>query len=217
MKISDGLKLKGKWVEIPDCSRDDLPELFETLGFKSGVEIGTYKGIYTETLAKSNLRVYTVDPWLSYSDYPYFSSRPTQTEPNFRNQNEMDSQYEEARRRLEKYPNVTIIRKTSMEALNDFDDNSIDFVYIDGNHTFKYVAEDICGWIKKVKSGGIVAGHDYIYANPKDFHVRHVVDAYVQAHAIQKFWVLGRKKRLDGEKRDDWRSWMFFKDIYNEK
>jgi len=56
-KISEGLKLKGKWVEIPDCSRDDLPEFFKELGFEVGVEIGTYKGEYAEVLAKSGLRI----------------------------------------------------------------------------------------------------------------------------------------------------------------
>jgi hypothetical protein len=127
----------------------------------------------------------------------------------------LDKQYEESKKRLEPYPNCTIIRKMSMDAVKDFEDSSIDFVYIDGNHSFKYVSEDICEWIKKVKEGGVVCGHDYIYSNPKNFHVRHVVDAYVQAHAIQRFWVLGSKKKIPGEKRDDWRSWMFFKGIYN--
>jgi len=98
-----------------------------------------------------------------------------------------------------------------MDAVKDFEDDSIDFVYIDGNHSFKYVAEDICEWVKKVKVGGFVCGHDYIYSNPLNFHVRHVVDAYVQARAIQKFWVLGRKKPDKGERRDQWRSWMFRK------
>ena len=48
-----------------------------------------------------------------------------------------------------------------MEALKDFNDNSLDFVFIDGNHTFEYVVEDIAQWSKKVKVGGIVSGHDY--------------------------------------------------------
>jgi hypothetical protein len=123
----------------------------------------------------------------------------------------LEKQYQQTLKRLSPYPNCIIIRKTSMGAVGDFEDNSIDFVYIDGNHSFKYVAEDICEWVKKVKVGGFICGHDYIYSNPLNFHVRHVVDAYVQAHAIQKFWVLGRKKPDKGERRDRWRSWMFRK------
>ena len=206
MKIIEGIKLKGRSVEIPDCSRDDLPEFFKELGFNFGVEVGTFKGVYAETLAKSGLHIYTVDPWLAYEDYPYYNFR-------FQHQSELDAQYEESKARLAPYSNCTIIKKTSMEAIKDFADNSIDFVYIDGNHSFKYVAEDICEWIKKVKVGGFVCGRDYIYANPKNFHVRYVVDAYVAAHAIKNLWILGRKHPLSkAEKRDEWRSWMFRKD-----
>lgn len=207
MKIIDGItQLKGQSVEIPDCSRDELPEFFKQLGFKVGVEIGVYKGIYTNILAKSGLQIYGVDPWLAYPDYPYYGK------PN--EQWREDKNYKESVERLKDYPNCTIIRKTSMDAVVDFPDNSIDFVYIDGNHSFKYVADDICEWVKKVKVGGFVCGHDYIYANPKNFHVRYVVDAYVVSHAIKNLWILGRKHPLDKkrEKRDEWRSWMFRKD-----
>src|SRR3990167_1203230 len=204
MELIEGIKLKGKSVEIPDCSRDDLPKLFKELGFKVGVEVGVYKGGFTEILAKTGLTIYGVDPWLAYDEYPYYGK------PN--EQWREDANFEESIERLKNYPNCTLIRKTSMEAIKEFPDNSIDFVYIDGNHSFKYVAEDICDWTKKVKEGGFVCGHDYIYANPKNFHVRHVVDAYVAAHGIRNLLVLGRKHPLNRkEKRDQWRSWMFKK------
>jgi glycosyltransferase involved in cell wall biosynthesis len=54
-----------------------------------------------------------------------------------------------------------------MQAVTDFADESLDFVYIDGNHQLKYVVEDIVEWTKKIKKGGIIAGHDYIYTNPR--------------------------------------------------
>jgi len=205
MKIIEGIrKLKGRSVEIPDCSRKDLPEFFKEMGFTIGVEIGVYKGEFTETIAQSGLKIYGVDPWLAYADYPYYGK------PN--EQWREDANFEESRDRLEKYENCSLIRETSMEALKHFPDNSVDFVYIDGNHSFKYVAEDICEWVKKVKPGGFVCGHDYIYANPENFHVRYVVDAYVESHAIKNLWILGRKHPLNRkEKRDRWRSWMFRK------
>jgi len=40
-------------------------------------------------------------------------------------------------------------------------DKSLDFVYIDGDHTFDFVIMDIILWFKKVKVGGVVAGHDF--------------------------------------------------------
>ena len=48
-----------------------------------------------------------------------------------------------------------------MEAVKQFKDGSLDFVYIDGNHTFEYVINDIAEWSKKVRKGGIISGHDY--------------------------------------------------------
>jgi hypothetical protein len=202
MKLIEAIKVMGRPVEVPDCSRNDLPELFKELGFKVGVEIGTYLGTYAEIIAKSGLQIYTVDPWAIHEDYPHYSN------PKF--QGKLEQQYLESKARLAPYPNCTIIRKTSMEASKDFKNGSIDFVYIDGNHAFKYVAEDICEWSKKVKKGGIISGHDYIYARPTNFHVHQVVDAYVEALGIRNFWILGRKKYVKGEKRDNWRSWMWF-------
>lgn len=198
----DGLKLKGRPAEIPDCSRDDLPQFFAEMGFKVGAEIGVDRGEFSEKFAQAGLRFYAIDPWLSYSDYE-----------DSRGQAKLDSLFEHTKRVLAPYPKCTIIRKTSMEAVNDFSDRSLDFVYIDGNHQFKYVAEDISEWSKKVKVGGIISGHDYIYTNPRTqsgiVHVIYVLNAYTQAYKIDSWYLLGRKERLEGETRDRFRSWMF--------
>lgn len=102
-----------------------------------------------------------------------------------------------------------------MEAVKDFTDNSLDFVYIDGNHQLQYVIEDITQWSKKLKVGGIISGHDYIYTNPRTAagicHVIYGVNAYTKAYNIKDWYLLGRKENIDGEKRDKWRSWMWVK------
>jgi hypothetical protein len=203
MKLIDGLKnLKGRPVEIPDCSRDDLPQLFLEMGFKVGAEIGVDRGEFSEVIAKSGLKLYSVDPWFSYEDYEHT-----------RGQDELNSLYERTKKRLAPYSNCTIVRKNSMDAAKDFEDGSLDFVYIDGNHQFKYVAEDICEWAKKVKVGGIICGHDYIYTDPRTqagiCHVIYVLNAYTKAYKIENWYLLGTKDRVEGEKRDRFRSWMF--------
>jgi hypothetical protein len=53
------------------------------------------------------------------------------------------------------------IRKLSIEASKDFEDNSLDFVFIDASHQYEDVKNDIIHWLPKIKSGGILAGHDY--------------------------------------------------------
>jgi len=55
----------------------------------------------------------------------------------------------------------TPIRKHSLEAVEDFEDESCDVVYIDMDHRYEAVKNDIKHWISKVKTGGYIAGHDY--------------------------------------------------------
>lgn len=208
MKIIEGIRtLKGRPATIPDCSRDDLPEFFKEMGFEVGVEVGVFMADYTRTLASNGMKIYGVDPWLSYQDYEY---QKWQDKQNYN--------YMVSRRRLKKYPNVTLIKKMSMDAVKDFKDNSIDFVYIDGNHRFKWIAEDIMEWSYKVKKGGVICGHDYAYFNHRyvggGCQVHEIVDAFAYSFDLD-FWVLGNYKVLPGEKRDRMRSWLFIKDWNN--
>jgi predicted O-methyltransferase YrrM len=57
---------------------------------------------------------------------------------------------------------VNPIRLPSVEASKLYADNSLDFVFIDANHSYEFVKDDINAWYPKVKKGGILAGHDYI-------------------------------------------------------
>ncbi len=132
-------------------SRLALAEHFATLGFKTGAEIGVFDGYFSEHLCKTipRLFLYSIDAWEVY--------------PGYRNQKFVGNMQEaeaKARERLGSF-NCTIIKKFSIDAAKDFEDESLDFVYIDGNHEYKYVKEDIEEWAKKVRKGGIVAGDDY--------------------------------------------------------
>lgn len=210
MEIIKGLNLpadENGRVQIPDCKRRDLPKFFKEMGYKVGVEIGVYFGQFTKFLLNDDMRVYAIDPWLAYEDY-----HPGKV--NYQKRQNMI--YENAKIRLKDYPNCKIIRKTSMEALKDFEDESIDFVYIDGHHGFKYVTEDIYEWSKKVRKGGIISGHDYTVSPYKDndpfvLQVQYVIDAYTKAFQIKKWYVLGSLDFVEGEARDRCRSWMWIK------
>jgi hypothetical protein len=131
-------------------TRNDLAQLFT--GF--GVEVGVERGVFSEEIAKYATRVFCVDPWEAYAGYREHVS-----------QDKLDGFFEETRLKMKDKKNGTgcmIIRKYSMDALADFADESLDFVYIDANHSYENCKADIEGWSKKVKKGGIVAGHDYI-------------------------------------------------------
>lgn len=51
---------------------------------------------------------------------------------------------------------------TSTNAAQQFSSNSLDFVYIDGDHSYKAVTSDLESWFDKVRSGGLVSGDDYV-------------------------------------------------------
>ena len=169
-----------------DCCRiKDLPGLFKELGFTKGAEIGVLKGDYSAKLCESNpdLTVYSIDAWEFYP-----------LKNNFRRAYMYPPIYEAAKKKLAGYPNSVIIRKWSQDALEDFADESLDFVFIDGNHEFQYVANDIAGWGKKIRKGGIISGHDYgpaVSTRKETFcHVKYVVDAWTYSHDIRPWFVL---------------------------
>lgn len=55
----------------------------------------------------------------------------------------------------------TVIAGDSSGCASKFKDNTIDFVFIDADHSYENVKKDVLAWLPKVKKGGIIAGHDY--------------------------------------------------------
>lgn len=204
MIIIDGLKEEGDRIEIPDASRDDLPQFCLDMGYKVGAEIGTSKGNFAEKFGKVGLRLYCIDPWLDYPDY-------SRGDADW--QNALDKQYNLTKSLLVPW-DCMLIRKMSMDALKDFGDETLDFVYIDGNHEFMYCLNDIHEWSKKVKKGGMIAGHDYFHAGKHGFEilkVKEAVDAYTSVYDIKPWYVIGSKNKVEGEKRDNFRSFFWIK------
>ena len=61
---------------------------------------------------------------------------------------------------------VTTHRKPSVEAASDFQDDSMAAVFIDADHSYEAVKADLAAWYPKVKPGGIIAGHDFVWNHP---------------------------------------------------
>ena len=199
MKISEGIKNIGYPYKIHDSFRNDLPGFFKEQGYTVGAEIGVLRGEFSEELCKAGLKLYAIDPWVYYKNY----KRHPQEAP-------MEEIYQEAKKKLSSY-DCTFIRKTSMDALDDFKDNSLDFVYIDGNHTIRYIVEDFYEWYRKVRPGGVICGHDYenLRNNPYSqsaCHVRSAIDMLAAIYSLN-FYVLGSNTGV----RDKHRSWMIIK------
>ena len=197
---------KSHIVEIPNMGRVQLAELFAELKFKRGAEIGVEKGVYSAALLKTNLKLklFSIDPWKASSYEPGIEGVRY-------NQSHYERCYKMAKGKLRNL-NCKIIRKTSMKAVKDFKDKSLDFVYIDGNHNFPNVINDIHEWRKKVKTGGIVSGHDYMYFSSQYHnHVKHALLAYTKAYGIKPLFIVGTETYDKGVIRDRIRSWFWVK------
>jgi len=190
-------------IEIPNTGRSDLARLFGELGFTIGVEIGVEQGLFAEELCQGNPNglVYGVDAWQAYSDYRDHVS-----------QAKLDGFFEDTLARLSSY-NWRPIRGFSMDAVNNFRNGALDWVYIDANHELPFVLNDIIEWSKKIRRGGIIAGHDYrksVRADTRN-HVVYAVNCYTQSYRIKPWFLLGTKKMVPGEVRDTARSWFWVK------
>jgi SAM-dependent methyltransferase len=87
---------------------------------------------------------------------------------------------------------INPIRLKSIEAVDRYEDRSLDFVFIDGSHEYGDVKEDISVWYPKVKKGGTIAGHDYTtYPG-----VKKAVDEFFnpgEAKIVKSYWVFTKK------------------------
>lgn len=123
-------------------------------------EIGSFSGGSTELFALNVKKVYSIDPYVD-NDSPLQEGNTL--EIALANLSNAEKVFIE---KMAKYENVIKIRKLSMDAVNDFENESLDAVYIDGNHRYDSVCNDIIKWLPKIKNGGIISGHDY-YENIK--------------------------------------------------
>lgn len=103
------------------------------------VEIGSFQGVSSRTIALHCNKLYCVDPW--------------EWQATVDAEKVFDSI-------LKDYPNINKIKSNSVEASKLFEDNSLDLVYIDGDHSYDAIMQDISAWFKKVKINGYIAGHD---------------------------------------------------------
>ena len=154
--------------------------------------------------ANPKLHLYSIDPWEA-------SAYDPEAYGVIREQIEYDSLFAEASIRLDPY-NCTIMRMESMEAAKKIKDGSLDFVYIDANHDFPGITNDLHTWKKKVRVGGIIAGHDYCYFSYKKFnHVKRVIEVYTRCYRMIPYFVVGSFEVKEGETRDKYRSWFYVK------
>jgi hypothetical protein len=158
-----------------DITRLDLfNEIKKDFQDGHGVEVGTFKAEFSKFILENwNGTLYMVDVWNPLGNEYLDSSN----HKNYQNQI-----YAHAMENLTGLEDRGImIRAKSEKASEIFQDESLDFVYIDANHAYDFVVDDIQFWYSKVKRGGYLWGHDYLkldwyndphfLPNKKDKHI----------------------------------------------
>lgn len=142
----------------------ELLNHFELFG--AGAEVGTFEGEHVEMTLNVWRRgkIYAIDPWA-----------PGQV---IRGEKMGERLFEMAQGRLAEWirsGRCKLVRGTSMGVVDQFADAQLDYVYLDGDHRYPAVKDDLEHWWPKVRHGGIVAGHDYKLKGKIDQHVAQAV------------------------------------------
>lgn len=142
-----------------------------------GAEIGVFSGKTSAALLKrEGLKLYMVDTWAPFlADEILIADRDEQ-EKNYQQAIEA-TQFNKSMR--------WILRMDSLKAA-EFLAEPLDFVFIDGDHSYIAVRADIKAWLPNLKKGGLLSGHDY--ANP-DYNfgkdVKRAVDEFAKQNGYE--------------------------------
>ena len=170
-------KING-WLTFTDLYKEVIKNI------KDGghaVEVGTWHGksavFFAVELINSNKKIQfdCVDTWMGSEEHKHNT--------NIINNN----LYELFLKNIDPVKHViNPIRLPSIEASKLYENESLDFVFIDAAHDYQNVKQDINAWYEKVKYGGILAGHDYYSSGFKG--VALAVDEFVAERNLQQFF-----------------------------
>jgi len=149
------------------------------------LEIGTFFGGNLISIAHTygvhpGSKLYCIDPWEDYEDYPEYKD-------------EQSSIYSTFMRNIERsglQDKVVVKRGYSNNEILKLDDNFFDMIYIDGNHEPEYVLEDAVLSFRKLKVGGIMIFDDYCWGGPD--MTKRGIDGFLSGYH-KRITILGEK------------------------
>lgn len=165
--------------------REDLPFILNKMGLTGlGVEVGVLRGEFSKHLLTywEGKKLYSIDAWRHFEEG---YNDVNNGDHNFM----LDCMAKTFMSVYREGPRSVLIRDLSVEASALFADRSLDFVYLDANHSREAVKADLKAWAPKVKSGGLLCGHDYLNASPEasnistEFGVKAAVDLWASLNS----------------------------------
>jgi hypothetical protein len=151
----------GMYILYPLDSRLDIASqyLASTPSMKVGAELG---------VLKADFLVHTLDNWPQFTKY-YAVDAWTHQENyvdsvNFA-QETHNLIYKEALEKMARWKDkIVVLKNWTSEARHAVPDGSLDYLYVDARHDYCGVMQDLVQWWPKVKVGGLICGHDYVFA-----------------------------------------------------
>ncbi len=144
-----------------------------------GVEVGVLHGGFSEIILSKwrGKEFWMVDLW-QHQDPAVYREKTDDVDYEFK--------YHECLEKQQRDPRIHILLMDSVQAAQKFEDESLDWVYIDANHSYQSVLNDMDAWFPKVKAGGLFAGHDYAHdTNPPHWcEVKPAVDRWMAEHGM---------------------------------
>jgi hypothetical protein len=196
VRTFEGFALPVTRIENFDAEKHIRSSFIKLLEYKKdeilGLEVGVYEGINSMymLIAHHKLKMVLVDAWDNIVAY---TGGPLQS-PTF-----MTMVKNCAIVNLMRFGDrVNFTYKNSEESVEDVDDESFDYIYIDGDHTYEGCKRDMELWWPKVKEGGMLAGHDI--AMPE---VRQAVEEFVKENNIGR-WERDRVETIKDHRSDWW-------------
>jgi hypothetical protein len=162
-----------KPVGEPIAGRQEFGRLLAERGLLgNAAEIGVCTGCYSRDILDWGVKhLYSVDPWREFPEAPCGIS-----------DEQHEANYQETLQRLEPVKDrSTILRMTRTEAAQRLPNGFLDFCYIDANHRYEGISVDLPTWWPKVRSGGILAGHDFLAAG---LGVNQAVTEFAAQHGV---------------------------------
>lgn len=144
----------------------------------TGAEVGVFYGHTSEALLRerSDLMLWMVDPWKPYDGKSTIGGQSPEQLERAMQHAVWWTDFASDRR--------FVLREASPSAARRFADGSLDFVFIDGNHLYEAVCADLFAWWPKIRSGGVMTGHDYGTGRDAEglWGVRRAVDEFASHH-----------------------------------
>jgi hypothetical protein len=160
---------------------------------KGGVcaEIGVYRGDFSARILECEpKKLHLIDPWKFETDPAYAGSWYGGNLG--KNQARMDTIYSSVLNRFQVEITsgiVEIHRQTSGDASFQFPDDYFDWIYIDGNHKYEFVKQDLEMFLPKVKMDGLIAGDDYDSPGWWQDGVTKAVDEIITSGRVEKLLI----------------------------